>query len=62
MQKRREQDQERRAKEAHESQLRRTQEARVKALMRGQATPTPFTEEKIIQWGPGVATEVAKQV
>ena len=62
MQKRREQDQERRAKEAHESHFRRTQEARVKALMREEATPTPFTAEEIIQWGPGVAIEVAKQV
>ena len=50
----REQDQERRAKEAHESHFRRTQEARVKALMRGEAIPTPFTAEEIIQLGLGV--------
>ena len=52
----------RRQARAHESHLRQTEEARVEALMRGEAAPSQSTAEQILKYGPSAAVEVAHDV
>ena len=43
-------------------QARATEEARVEALMRGEAVPSQSTAEQILKYGPSVAVEVVHDV
>ena len=52
----------RRQARAHESHLRQTEEARVEALMRGEAAPSQSTAEQILKYGPSAAVGVAHDV
>ena len=52
----------RRQARAHESHLRQTEEARVEALMRGEAAPSQSTAEQILKYGPSAVVGVAHDV